>query len=225
MGSWIKVDTAIHSKPEVFRLSAELEMSVLEVVGLLVKFWAWADTHSADGNAVGVTSVTLDSYIGVNDFSAMMQKVGWLEFNEEGMKIPNFDYHNGKSAKSRALTNRRVSKSRNERYKCNDDSVTKALPDKIREDKNNNIGGKRFSPPTIKEISDYSLEIRQPIDAEKFHDFYASKGWMVGKNKMKDWKAAVRNWIKGQDKNPPAPWEVPIPKLKSISLAEVDGEA
>lgn len=35
-------------------------------------------------------------------------------------------------------------------------------------------------------------------ESEKFHDFYSAKGWMVGKNKMKDWKAAVRNWMKGK---------------------------
>lgn len=53
---------------------------------------------------------------------------------------------------------------------------------------------KRFTPPTISEVSDYCKEKGYSINAERFVDFYASKGWMVGKNKMKDWKAAVRGW-------------------------------
>lgn len=52
----------------------------------------------------------------------------------------------------------------------------------------------RFVPPTQNEVLQYATEKGQWIDADKFCDFYESKGWMVGKNKMKDWKAAVRGW-------------------------------
>ena len=52
----------------------------------------------------------------------------------------------------------------------------------------------RFIPPTTDEIKAYCSETGRNVDAERFVDFYSSKGWMVGKNKMKDWKAAVRNW-------------------------------
>lgn len=56
---------------------------------------------------------------------------------------------------------------------------------------------KRFCPPTLEEVKAYCAEKEYNIDAERFIDFYASKGWFVGKNKMKDWQAAVRNWHKG----------------------------
>jgi len=57
--------------------------------------------------------------------------------------------------------------------------------------------GKQFSPPSIKDLLHYSAEKNYTgFDHETFFDFYESKGWMVGKNKMKDWKAAVRNWNK-----------------------------
>lgn len=52
----------------------------------------------------------------------------------------------------------------------------------------------RFAPPTTAEVASYAAEKGIRIDAQRFVDFYASKGWMVGKTKMKDWKAAVRNW-------------------------------
>jgi hypothetical protein len=53
---------------------------------------------------------------------------------------------------------------------------------------------KRFVPPTVDEVRDYCLERGNGIDPQRFIDHYTSNGWMVGKNKMKDWKAAVRTW-------------------------------
>jgi len=57
-----------------------------------------------------------------------------------------------------------------------------------------------FRPPSLDEVRDYCLERHNGIDPEQWYDFYASKGWMIGKNKMKDWKAAVRTWEKKQPK-------------------------
>lgn len=52
----------------------------------------------------------------------------------------------------------------------------------------------RFTPPSIDEVSAYCEERGNNVDPQRFIDFYAAKGWMVGRNKMKDWKAAVRTW-------------------------------
>ena len=52
----------------------------------------------------------------------------------------------------------------------------------------------RFSKPTVEEIHEYCFERNNGIDAQRFFDHYESNGWMVGKTKMKDWKAAVRTW-------------------------------
>ena len=54
----------------------------------------------------------------------------------------------------------------------------------------------RFYPPTLEEIKSYCDERNNLVDPERFYDFYSAKGWMVGKNKMKDWKAAIRTWEK-----------------------------
>lgn len=53
---------------------------------------------------------------------------------------------------------------------------------------------KRFVPPTVQEVSEYIAEKKYSVNAQRFVDFYEAKGWMVGKNKMKDWKASVRGW-------------------------------
>jgi|TARA_R110002096_G_scaffold133113_4_gene283896 hypothetical protein len=60
----------------------------------------------------------------------------------------------------------------------------------------------RFKKPTLVEVKDYCLERNNNIDAEAFIDFYESKNFMIGKNKMKDWKAAVRTWEKREYKKP-----------------------
>ena len=52
----------------------------------------------------------------------------------------------------------------------------------------------RFIPPTVDMVRDYCFERNNSVDPEEFVDFYTSKGWLIGKNKMKDWKAAVRTW-------------------------------
>lgn len=59
---------------------------------------------------------------------------------------------------------------------------------------NNREKTKKFIIPTIEEISDYCKERNNNVNPEAFFNFYTSKGWYVGKNKMKDWKAAVRTW-------------------------------
>lgn len=51
-----------------------------------------------------------------------------------------------------------------------------------------------FTPPTVEEIRAYCEERKNSVDPERFHSYYSSNGWMVGKAKMKDWKAAVRTW-------------------------------
>lgn len=51
-----------------------------------------------------------------------------------------------------------------------------------------------FVPPTYEEVKAYCDERKNHVDANKFIDFYESKGWMIGKNKMKNWQAAVRTW-------------------------------
>lgn len=81
------------------------------------------------------------------------------------------------------------------------DSIGKDSKDKVR--LGNNM---RFAPPTIQDVKAYCIERGNEVDPERFIDFYESKGWMVGKNKMKDWKAAVRNWERKEKKEDRLAW-------------------
>lgn len=59
------------------------------------------------------------------------------------------------------------------------------------------VGRSKFSPPTIEEVRAYCSERKNGVDPQRFIDHYTANGWKVGKNGMKDWKAAVRTWEKG----------------------------
>lgn len=77
----------------------------------------------------------------------------------------------------------------------NNKRITTNKNDKKEKNDNNT-----FKPPSAIEVLDYCLERNNFVNAETFIDFYESKGWMVGKNKMKDWKACVRTWEKTSTK-------------------------
>ena len=70
----------------------------------------------------------------------------------------------------------------------------------LSKDKHINNKGASFKKPTVNDIKEYCFWRNNGIDAETFFDFYESKNWMVGKNKMKDWKACMRTWEKRQNK-------------------------
>lgn len=70
--------------------------------------------------------------------------------------------------------------------------------DKVKDKDKESKGTVRFAPPTLEDVREYCLEQGYSIDSDRFIDFYTAKDWMIGKNKMKDWKAAVRNWARTQ---------------------------
>lgn len=95
-------------------------------------------------------------------------------------------------------------------YLENDEGgIKKTKEGYLENDKENNINknninnnNRRFVPPTLEEVANYCKERNNNIEPEAFIDFYESKGWMVGKNKMKDWKACIRNWERSHKDSP-----------------------
>lgn len=162
-GEWLKFEANTPEKPEVFAMTVALGWEDPDLtVGKLLKIWRWFDQQSIDGNAPSVTLSLLDRICGVTGFAQAMCNVGWLLVVEGGLRLPNFSRHNGKTAKDRALTAKRVSK-----HKSNDEanakgnaaSVTSALPreEKRRED-SKPVKSKTKAPaaPTFDPKSDLS---------------------------------------------------------------------
>ena len=65
-----------------------------------------------------------------------------------------------------------------------------------------NTKERKFSKPTLEEVISYCQERNNDVDAERFINYYESKGWKVGSTPMKDWKAAVRTWEKNSKPTP-----------------------
>mgnify|MGYP007083857754 CR=1 FL=1 len=137
-GDWIKVQKDTPDKPEVLAIASRMNLDPDAVVGKLVRIWSWFDTHTVDGNALSVTYALLDRLAGVTGFAEQMAFVGWLNQDGHVLSLPNFEYHNGETAKKRAL-----GKNRQEKHRSNDESnansnassVTNPLPEKRREEK------------------------------------------------------------------------------------------
>jgi hypothetical protein len=155
-GDWIKLQKDTPDKPEVLAIASRMNLDPDAVVGKLVRIWSWFDTHTVDGNALSVTYALLDRLAGITGFAEQMSFVGWL--NQEGhvLSLPNFEYHNGETAKKRAL-----GKNRQDKHRSNDESnansnassVTNALPEKRREEKSIDIKKDRATsvacPPDV----------------------------------------------------------------------------
>jgi len=137
-GDWIKLQKDTPDKPEVLAIASRMNLDPDAVVGKLVRIWSWFDTHTIDGNANSVTFSLLDRLAGVTGFAEQMTFVGWLDQKGHLLSIPNFEYHNGETAKKRALGKNRQDKFRNNdesNANSNAPSVIKASPEKRREEK------------------------------------------------------------------------------------------
>ena len=128
-GDWIKFELATMDKPEVCQIADLADIDPDAVVGKLMRVWGWFDQQTESGNAPSVSKKLLDRLVGVSGFCEFMQSVGWMIDGDGIISLPNFDRHNGKTAKNRVLTAKRVA---NHKVKTNAETnapiVSGALP-------------------------------------------------------------------------------------------------
>lgn len=114
-GDWIKLEHTTPDKPEVVRMATILKIDQDSVAGKLLRVWIWADQNSVSGEDITVTEAFIDRLTNKKGFASAMRAVGWLENGDETLTFPSFQNHNGKTAKARVETNRRVSEHRERR--------------------------------------------------------------------------------------------------------------
>lgn len=116
-GDWIKVEASTPHKPEIFRIARGMNVTVDDAFGKAIKFWIWIDSVTVDGRVDGVTSTDVDAVVGADGFAQWLQVVGWLKVNliPPSIEVPNFDDHNGETAKARALKTKRQARWRKNR--------------------------------------------------------------------------------------------------------------
>lgn len=107
-GDWIKFEIATPDKPEVWQIAESLSIDPDAVVGKLLRVWSWFDQQTEIGNAPSVSKLLLDRLVGVSGFCKVVIATGWMIDDGGVLTLPHFDRHNGKTAKNRALTAKRV---------------------------------------------------------------------------------------------------------------------
>jgi len=221
-GDWIKMRSDLFTHPKVVRITSALKADRLRTVGGLMSVWCLFDTHSTDGHLEGYDLDTVDEMLGWPGFSSAMKMVGWLAQDSEGLVLPEFDTHNGQSAKRRAQDSDRK---RAERLSASEADKNGTREEKRREEKKEATlvvkkgeSGEKQHPPASQ--SDRTRASRLPLDwalplkwgdwalgerpdwnhekvrsvAEQFRDHWLSKG---GQDARKvDWEATWRTWVR-----------------------------
>lgn len=136
-GDWIKFEIATPDKPEVWQIAESLQIDPDAVVGKLLRMWSWFDQQTENSNAPSVSKMLLDRLVGVSGFCNSVISVGWMTDDGTTLSLPHFDRHNGKTAKNRALTAKRVAQHKTKsNAEGNEELTLNALPkeEKRRED-------------------------------------------------------------------------------------------
>lgn len=133
-GDWIKMRSNLWDHPKVAKIVDMTDSSEAAVVGALYWLWATADQHTEDGILHGLTCKSIDRKTGVKGFAKALCDIGWIADHPEGVRIVDFEEHNGSSAKKRCQTAKRVANfaaanagKSNESDGTNADSVSSAL--------------------------------------------------------------------------------------------------
>lgn len=132
-GDWIKFELTTLDKPEVCQIADLADIDPDAVVGKLMRVWGWFDQQTQDGNAPSVSKKLLDRMVGVTGFCEHMKLVAWMVEADGVISLPHFERHNGKTAKNRLLTAKRVANHKSANGKGNAPIVSGALPKEEKE--------------------------------------------------------------------------------------------
>jgi hypothetical protein len=130
-GDWIKFELATPDKPEVWAMAAALNIDPDAVVGKLLRVWGWFDQQTENGNAPRVSKMLLDRLVGVTGFCNAVIDADWMRDDGVTLSLPHFDRHNGKTAKNRATTAKRVASFKNKVVKSNAEGNAQVTPEPL----------------------------------------------------------------------------------------------
>lgn len=213
---WIKITTDIFDDEKIKLIDAMPEADTIIVIWF--KLLAQAGKSNSNGSLYLSGKLAYTDEMLSTVFNRKLQSIRLaldtferLEMIERGdyIQIANWEKHQNIDGmeKIRLQTRERVRKYREkqqligtvEPVALSNVTVTHLeleLEEELEKEKDIKHKGKtsRFVPPTIEEVKEYCEVRNRNVDPDKWFNFYQAKGWYVGKNKMKDWKAAVRTW-------------------------------
>jgi len=210
-GDWIKFELTTLDKPEVCQIGDLADIDPDAVVGKLMRVWGWFDQQTEDGNAPSVSKKLLDRQVGVIGFCEHMKSVGWMVEADGVISLPHFERHNGKTAKNRLLTAKRVANHKSANAKGNAPIVSGALPKEDVEKKEHPLSAHDAVDPRMpsamtldwvadpKLLKTYALHQGLTVDAvtdadvADFTSYYEPKGQV---NTQAEWVSMLVKWVK-----------------------------
>lgn len=229
--AWLQVHQELGRHPKTKRLAKALNVSIPTALGHLLLLWWWALDYAQDGDLSKFSDEEITEATGWQeaDASALVNALccsGFIDDLGSGKyAIHDWDNYAG-SLMERRDTQREQARIRQQRRReavkasliapvtrdvtldvthCHDPRVEKSRVENSREEKKEKDPHadkpRRFTAPSVAEIAAYCVERKNNINAQRFFDFYESKGWRVGNQPMKNWKAAVRTWEQSDEQS------------------------
>ncbi len=205
MQGWIKLHRLL-TKKAIWKCSTPEQKTIFITLLLMANHkeneWIWQGKEFEAKPGQFITSLEsikneCGKGVSIQNVRSALEKFQKLEFltNEStktGRRITilNWEKYQLDDDEGNKAINKEVTKNQQTGNK----EVTTNKNDKNEKNDNKKKMGVKFTPPTVTEIKEYCKERNNNVDADRFHDFYSAKGWLIGKNKMKDWRAAVRTW-------------------------------
>ena len=239
-GDWIKFELTTLDKPEVCQIADLADIDPDAVVGKLMRVWGWFDQQTENGNAPSVSKKLLDRLVGVIGFCEHMKSVAWMIEVDGVISLPHFDRHNGKTAKNRLLTAKRVANHKASNAKGNGSNVSGALPkeEKRREDQNPISAQEAVDPrmpsamtldwvPDEKLLTTYAFHRGLPLDLfteEVRIAFTAHYEPQHQVNTQAEWVSMLVKWVNNDKVRAAANNVTPI-RQKAVPASEFDDDS
>ncbi|KAB0517524.1 DnaT-like ssDNA-binding domain-containing protein [Pseudomonas extremorientalis] len=210
-GDWIKFELTTLDKPEVCQIADFADIDPDAVVGKLMRVWGWFDQQTENGNAPSVSKKLLDRLVDVIGFCEHMKSVAWMIEIDGVISLPHFDRHNGKTAKNRLLTAKRVANHKANNGKGNAATVSGALPkEDVEKNKEPLCARMPIDPrmpsemaldwkPDSKILKTYALHQGVALDLftddalKAFTGYYEPKGQI---NTEAEWVSMLVKWVR-----------------------------
>lgn len=210
-GDWIKFELTTLDKPEVCQIADFADIDPDAVVGKLMRVWGWFDQQTEKGNAPSVSKKLLDRLVGVTGFCDHMKLVGWMIEADGVISLPHFERHNGKTAKNRLLTAKRVANHKSANAKGNAANVSGALPKEDLEKNKEPLSARESVDPRMpsemtlgwnpdaKILKTYALHQAVPLELftdevlKAFTGYYEPKGQI---NTEAEWVSMLVKWVR-----------------------------
>lgn len=190
-------------RPCIRRLNLEEKGKLFEAILDYGEFGTIPEVDGTVGVAWDFIQQRIDRDTGRYDDKVEQTKyaVAVREAKKKGIQLPPFEKWRLLSEEDRE----RLLSDDNERYPTTTPTTTSTTTSTSTDNKES-VADKpptrhRFSPPSVEDVRAYCTENGYCVDPDRFVDFYTSNGWRVGKNPMKDWKAAVRSWERKEKPN------------------------